>query len=145
MSDPEIFTLRHQDGKIMISVDPEIATDLIYALNTLLDLSHRIRSKVIHARALEAALNQEDIERRQNNFKSEASKIFARFQEHMNNGCAGNKAAALQGIKKDFGLGYGEAKIFIIEGRRLEKEKKGLSRTALGLEAKPLLRKRQKP
>ncbi len=44
-----------------------------------------------------------------------------KYQEHLNNGCNGNKAKAIQEIKKDFKLGYGEAKIFIIEERRLMK------------------------
>jgi hypothetical protein len=120
-SPSDVFSLDIVEGKITIKTDPKLAQDLIYALSVLLDLSRAIRSKVIHARAYAAASNKQDIKRRQLEFRKKSSEIFARFQEHLNNGCAGDKAAALQCIKKDFKLGYGVAQIYVIEGRRLDK------------------------
>lgn len=120
-SPSDVFSLILEEGKITIKTDPKLAQDLIYALSVLLDLSRAIRSKVIHSRAQAAATNKQDIKRRQLAFQKKSSGIFTRFQEHLNNGCAGDKAAALQCIKKDFKLGYGEAQIYVIEGRRLDK------------------------
>ncbi len=145
-SPSDLFSLSAVDGKITIEATPDLAQELIYGLSVLLDLSRAIRAKVIHARAYAAAKDEQDIKRRQLEFKARSSEIFARFQEHMNNGCAGDKAKALQCIKQDFSLAYGEAKIYVIEGRRLYKASKATvgkssRRAALGLKTKPLLGK----
>ncbi len=125
MAYEDIFKLSHEDGKITITADQEIIKDLIFALNTLLDLSHAVRAKINFARAIEAANNKEDIERRQNEFKRISEEVFIQFQKHLNNGCNGDKAKAIQCIKKDFGMGYTEAQIYISNGRKFLKAKKG--------------------
>lgn len=73
-----------------------------------------------HARAL-ANITDEDLRLRREAFQKESRDIFIRFNEHLNNGCAGDKAKAIQQIKKEFKIGYGDAKICIQEGRRLSK------------------------
>ena len=138
MTPTDIFTLNVEEGKITIQTSPEMAKDLIYVLSTLLDLSKAIRTKVIYARAIAAASDLEDIQRRQIKFKEQSLKIFARYQEHLCNGCHRDKAAALQMIKKDFNIGYGEAKIFITEGRRLEREKKRVACQSLSSKQKTI-------
>jgi len=124
MTPTDIFTLNIEEGKITIQTSPEMAKDLIYVLSTLLDLSKAIRTQVIHARAIAAASDHEDVNRRRYQFQKQSMMIYTRYLEHMNNGCYKNKATAIQMIKKDFNIGYGEAKIFITEGRRLERERK---------------------
>lgn len=118
MSYPDIFTLGSDNGKITLQADPEIIKDLIFALNTLLDLSRGIRTKIVFAKAVEAARDQVDVKRRQENFKQKSLEVFSRFQEHLGNGCAGDKAKALQCIKQDFGIGYSDAKIYVSSGRK---------------------------
>jgi hypothetical protein len=123
MSSPsDIFSISIEDGKITIQTSPDLAKELIYVLSTLLDLSKAIQTKVIHARAIAAAANQDDIQRRQLQFKETSVKIFSRYQEHLTNGCNGDRSAALQCIKKDFNIGYGEAKVYVTEGRRLTRK-----------------------
>jgi hypothetical protein len=135
-SPADLFTLSHVNGKITLEADPDMARDLIYVISVLLELSKTIRSKVIHARAFATATNEEDIKRRQLEFKTRSSEIYRVFQKHLNNGCAGDKAAALQCIRKDFNLGYGEAKIYTIEGRRIGKEAKKAQAAPLTLSGK---------
>lgn len=119
-----LFSVDATTGKITIETEPDLANDLVYALSVLLDLSRHIRAKVHHARFYAEANNQQDTKLRQNEFKKRSAEIFNKFQDHMNNGCDGDKAAALQCIKTDYQLGYGEAKIYVTEGRRLQREKK---------------------
>jgi hypothetical protein len=114
----ETFEIDYAAGYIRIKTDPDIAKDLIFILSTLLDLSKTLRTKIHHARALNS-VNEEDYKRRRKIFEKESREVFTRFNEHMNNGCNGNRTAAMQIIKKEFKLGYGEAKICIQEGRRL--------------------------
>ncbi len=125
MSYDDIFKLSHNDGTITITADKEVIKDLILALNILLDLSHAIRAKIVFARAIESANNKQDIERRQNEFKRVSEEVFMQFQKYLNNGCNGDKAKAIQCIKKDFGMGYTEAQIYISNGRQFLKAKKG--------------------
>jgi len=115
----DIIPLSHEDGKITIHADKEFARDLAYVLSSLLDFAHTLRAKITHARALQAACNEVDIAQRRTEFERRSTEVFCRFQSHLNNGCHGDKAKALQCIKQDFNMGYGEAQIYVIEGRRL--------------------------
>lgn len=126
----DIISIDIENGKITIKADPELAQDLIYILSSLLDLSHTLQAKIIQARAQEAPTNEEDMHKRLHDFQTKSSQVFRRFQEHMNNGCNGNKSIALQGIKKDFNLGYGEAKVYVTEGRRLFKAESATEKKA---------------
>jgi hypothetical protein len=85
-----------------------------------------------------AASDLKDIQRRKIKFKEQSLKIFARYKEHLDNVYHKDKAAALQMIKKDFNIGYGEAKIFITEGRRLEREKKRVACKSLSSNQKTI-------
>jgi hypothetical protein len=117
----DFFSLDAVDGKITLSADPELAQDLIYGLSILLDLSRAIRAKITHARAYAAATDQKDLDRRRIEFERRSSEIFSKFQVHLNNGCCGDKAKALQCIKQDFSIGYGDARVYVTEGRRLSR------------------------
>jgi hypothetical protein len=79
----DIISIDIKNGEITIKADPKLARDLVYILSSLLDLSHTLRAKIIHARAIASAFDKLDMQKRQNDFQLKSSEIFIRFQEHL--------------------------------------------------------------
>lgn len=109
---------------IGIKADPDMIDDLISILESLLSIAHVVKRKARYEskqaqekREKEAALNMAQ-------FQADAVKMYQRYQEHLNNGCNGSKSLAIQKIKKEFGMGYTDADIFISEGRKALRQKK---------------------
>jgi hypothetical protein len=115
----ELISIKQKKGEIRIKANPQIAQDLTFILSHLLDFSRILRVRINYARSQNN--NEEFYKKARTEFELKSKTIFTKFNEHLNNGCAGDKAKAIQCIKKDFQLGYGEAKIHITEGRRLSK------------------------
>ncbi len=117
----EINFVDEVNGEIRIKCDPELARDLVFVLSALLDVARMMRTKLQHARA--CSTDPTDLEARLKVFNEKSLAIFNRFQSLRDGPCNGDRAAALQSIKQEFNLGYGEAKIYVIEGRKLLKKR----------------------
>jgi hypothetical protein len=63
-----------------------------------------------------------DKARREEAFNTKSIEIFTRYREHVAAGCSDREA--VQAVKKDFAIGYGDAKIYLVQGRKLLKPKK---------------------
>lgn len=115
-----LFTVSIKNGEIRIKCDEEIIGDLAMTISMLLELARTIQVKIRHARS--SNIDHEDMKRRRLAFEDESRRIYGRFNDHLNKGCLGNRPAALQKIKKEFGISYTDAKIYVAEGRRLMKK-----------------------
>lgn len=116
------------DDVVGIRADPDVIDDLIAVLNSLLSIAHTVKRKARYEsaqaeekRKKKAALNLAE-------FQAEAVNVYRRYQEHLDNGCNGQKSLAIQKIKQEFKMGYTDADIYISEGRKAFRQKKALAR-----------------
>lgn len=113
-------------GTITMTLSPELATDIVLILTTLVDMARVLRGKSRADRAARRAANPEDRARRQAECDAKALDVLSRYEWHLADGK--NKKAALQAVKKDFNIGYDDVQYYLVQGRKLTKPKKGKKR-----------------
>lgn len=112
-----------ENDVIAIRVDPDMIDDLIRVLESLLSIAHTVKNKARYESKKSAERREKEAALRMAQFQAEAVKVWLRYQEHIN-GCNGSKPLAMQKIKKEFGMGYTDADIYISEGRKALRQKK---------------------
>lgn len=116
------YDIKQAPGGLRIRIDPELAADLVLILGTVLDMARVIRGKAKAAAAARRALDPVDLAAREQMFNTRSLEIFARYQEHVASGSTAKEA--FREVKKDFNIGYGDAKIYLTQGRKLSKPKR---------------------
>jgi hypothetical protein len=107
---------------VMITISPELTQELILVLDALLGMARVVRGKARAAEAVRRAQDPVDKARREEAFNKKSTEVFTRYQEHIAAGRT--KQEAVQDVKNDFSIGYGDAKIYLVQGRKLMKPKK---------------------
>ena len=107
---------------VMITIAPELSQELVLVLDALIGMARVIRGKAKAREAARRAQDPADKARREAEFNKKSIEVFTRYQEHISNGCTDREA--IQAVKKDFNIGYGDAKIYLVQGRKLMKPKK---------------------
>ncbi len=116
------YEIKQSPGGLRIKIDPELATELVLILGSILDMARVIRGKAKAVHAARRATDPEDVARRAETYHKRSLEIFARYQEHVDSGSTAKEA--LQKVRKDFNIGYGDAKDYISQGRKLSKPPK---------------------
>lgn len=74
-------------------------------------MGHTLRAKIHHARAL--SVDPADIDRRRREFEEQSSEVYRRFLDVLDNGCNGDRKAAMLRIRADLGLSAADARIYV--------------------------------
>lgn len=112
-----------ENDVVGIRADPAIIDDLIMVLESLLSIAYTVKTKARYESLKAQEKREKDMALNMAKFQVEAINIYRRYQEHLNNGCNGQKSLAIQKIKQEFKLGYTDADIFISEGRKALRER----------------------
>jgi hypothetical protein len=107
---------------VMITISPELTQELILVLDALLGMARVVRSKATVIEASRRAKDPVDKARREEAFNKRSIEVLTRYQEHLAAGRT--KQEAVQDVKKDFSIGYGDVQIYLVQGRKLTKPKK---------------------
>ncbi len=116
------YEIKQSPGGLRIRIDPELATELVLILGSILDMARVIRGKAKAVRAARRAADPEDLARRAEAFDKRSLEIFVRYQEHVDAGSTAKEA--LQEVRQEFNIGYGDAKDYLSQGRTLSKPKR---------------------
>jgi len=106
---------------IRLSCNPDHIDDLLWLLDTLTTAAKRMRSAI---KAKAAQLNADDPkekEKRRLQYMARSDEAYRIYTESVQKGMS--PALAIQHVKLSLNLGYEEAKIYITQGKRQDKER----------------------
>lgn len=120
----EDVVVRVVGDRLEVAAEPVVLNDLSVVLSRLLDLTKHLKRKAEFVQAKKRAEDPVDQARRAVAFDARARDVFCVFQKHMNNGCGGDKRLALQETRRELKLMACDAKLFVAQGRRLQKNRR---------------------
>jgi hypothetical protein len=107
-----------------VSGDPQVLRDVCTLLQQFTDLTRYLQKRLEHVNAVQAAKLEVDKARHEIEYAKETVKIYGVFLRHLNNGCGGDKKLALQETRRELKLMACDARLFVAQGRRLEREQR---------------------